>query len=165
MLRTLWSNLVSRPPSSRAKGKLGGGIFKRSLSIRQVDCGSCGACDLEIAALGQPHYDAARLGIQIVASPRHADALLVTGLMTPAMMPPLTAVIEATPRPYLIVAVGDCACGIGKFSGIVGFAGGHSDRGRLDEIAKVDIRIPGCPPAPGRIVEGLTSAQRASPAY
>lgn len=124
-------------------------LFGRSLHIREVDAGSCNGCELEIAALNNPYYDLERFGLHFVASPRHADCLLVTGPVTRNMVDPLKRTYEATPEPKMVVAVGDCArdCGI--------FAGGYGVFGPLSAVIPVDVIIPGCPPAAHMILSGL----------
>src|SRR5947208_2405193 len=114
----------------------------RSLSIREVDAGSCNACELEIHALNNPYYDIERFGIRFVASPRHADVLLVTGPVTKNMREALERTFRATPNPKWVVAVGDCACTGGIF------ADSYACVGSVSEVLPVDLRIPGCPPRP-----------------
>jgi Ni,Fe-hydrogenase III small subunit len=128
-------------------------IFQRSLQIRHLDVGSSNGCDWEINALLNPVYDLQRFGIDFVASPRHADLLLVTGAVTRHLEPALWATYEATPDPKLVVAVGACACSGGVVSGSYATAGGGLDR-RLP----VDVYIPGCPPRPHAILHGLLLA-------
>lgn len=125
------------------------GRLRGSLQIREVDAGSCNGCELEIASAFGPHYDAERYGSRLVASPRHADALLVTGPVTHNMATPLRKTFEATPAPKLVVAVGDCACDCGVFKGAYGVAGAVRD------VVPVDAEIRGCPPAPEAIVAEL----------
>ncbi|MCL4186226.1 MAG: NADH-quinone oxidoreductase subunit B family protein [Rhodobacteraceae bacterium] len=121
----------------------------RSLSIRQVDAGSCNGCELEIHALGNPYYDIERFGLRFVASPRHADVLLVTGPVTRNMAEALERTWAATPDPKWVVAVGDCARGGGCFAGSYAIAGG------VEAVVPVDLHIPGCPPEPATILRGL----------
>ena len=123
--------------------------FGGSLQIREVDAGSCNGCELEIASAFGPHYDAERYGCRLVASPRHADALLVTGPVTHNMATPLRKTYEATPAPKLVVALGDCACDCGVFAGGFGVAGAVRD------VVPVDVEIRGCPPDPETIVAEL----------
>jgi Ni,Fe-hydrogenase III small subunit len=127
-----------------ARGRLG-----RSLSIREVDAGSCNACELEINALNNAYYDIERFGIRFVASPRHADILLVTGPVTKNMSQALERVHRATPDPKWVVAVGDCACTGGLFRESYACVGG------VAEVLPVDLKIGGCPPRPIDLLRGL----------
>jgi Ni,Fe-hydrogenase III small subunit len=127
-----------------AKKRLG-----RSLSIRHVDAGSCNACELEIHALNNAFYDIERFGLRFVASPRHADVLMVTGPVTHNMREALERTYAATPAPKWVVAVGGCAIDGGLFAGSYACAGG------ADQVVAVDIRIPGCPPSPTALIKGL----------
>jgi Ni,Fe-hydrogenase III small subunit len=121
----------------------------RSLSIREVDAGSCNGCELEIHALNNPFYDLERFGIKFTASPRHADVLLVTGPVTQNMREALERTYAATPDPKWVVAVGDCAVDGGLFSGSYAIAGG------VDAVVPVDLHIKGCPPSPVQLLQGL----------
>jgi Ni,Fe-hydrogenase III small subunit len=121
----------------------------RSLSIRHVDAGSCNGCELEIRALGNAFYDLERFGLRFVASPRHADVLLVTGPVTKNMKEALERTYNATPEPKWVVAVGDCAATGGMFAGSYACVGG------VGLVVPVDLHIPGCPPAPQQILRGL----------
>ena len=121
----------------------------RSLAIRQVDAGSCNGCELEIHALNNPFYDLERFGLRFVASPRHADVLLVTGPVTHNMAEALRRTYEATPDPKWVVAVGDCGRDGGCFAGSYAVAGG------VGAVLPVDLHIPGCPPSPQHLLEGL----------
>jgi len=123
--------------------------FRGSLQLRHVDTGSCNGCELEIASAMAPHYDAGRYGVRLVASPRHGDGLLVTGVVTKNMSVPLAKTLEATPKPRIVVACGDCAINGGVFAGAYGI------EANLDELVEVDVRIPGCPPHPAAIVGAL----------
>ena len=127
-------------------------IFGRSLQIRQVDAGSCNGCELEIGALAGPHYDVERFGIRFVASPRHADCLLVTGPVTLNMAEALRRTWEATPDPKIVIAVGDC----GRDGGI--FQGSYAVVGGVAAVVPVDAVIPGCPPSPAALLAGLLDA-------
>src|SRR5882672_6186423 len=121
----------------------------RSLSIREVDAGSCNGCELEIHALGNAFYDLERFGLRFVASPRHADVLMVTGPVTRNMAEALARTYAATPAPKWVVAVGDCALNGGLFAGSYAVTGGVS------KIVPVDIHMPGCPPRPTALLRGL----------
>jgi Ni,Fe-hydrogenase III small subunit len=120
-----------------------------SAQVRHVDCGSCNGCEIEVGAAFGPVYDAERYGARLVASPRHADVLLVTGVVTHNMAEPLRRTVEATPRPRVVLAVGDCARTCGAF------AGGYGVVGSVDEVVDVDLSVPGCPPEPDQIVAAL----------
>jgi Ni,Fe-hydrogenase III small subunit len=120
-----------------------------SVQIRHVDAGSCNGCEVEIGSAFGPVYDAERYGARLVASPRHADALLVTGVVTRNMAEPLRRTYQAVPEPKLVVAVGDCARNCGAFAGAYGVAGAAR------EVVPVDLEIAGCPPRPDEIVAGL----------
>jgi Ni,Fe-hydrogenase III small subunit/formate hydrogenlyase subunit 6/NADH:ubiquinone oxidoreductase subunit I len=127
-------------------------IFGRSLHIREVDAGSCNGCEIEIVGLNSPVYDVERFGIHFVASPRHADMLLVTGPVTRNMELALKKTYEAMPEPRLVVAVGACGCGGGIF-GV-----NYATRGGVDQVIPVDVYIPGCPPNPHALLHGLLTA-------
>lgn len=127
-------------------------LFGRSLKIREVDSGSCNGCDYEINALNNPFNDIERLGISFVASPRHADMLLVTGTAARNMQLALQKTYEATPDPKLVVAVGACACSGGIFRDSYATSNG------IDSIVPVDVYIPGCPPRPQAIIYGILKA-------
>jgi Ni,Fe-hydrogenase III small subunit len=132
-----------------AKRRLG-----RSLSIREVDAGSCNGCELEIHALQNAYYDLERFGLRFVASPRHADVLLVTGPVTKNMREALERTYNATPGPKWVVAVGDCAADGGIFAGSYAVTGGVST------VVPVDLHIRGCPPSPIEILKGLIALLR-----
>jgi NADH-quinone oxidoreductase B subunit len=121
----------------------------RSLSIREIDAGSCNGCELEIHALNNAYYDVERFGIRFVASPRHADVLMVTGPVTKNMRDALERTYHATPNPKWVVAVGDCAADGGCFADSYAVVGGVS------EVIPVDLHIPGCPPSPTALLRGL----------
>lgn len=127
-------------------------VLGRSLAIREVDAGSCNGCELEIIALNNPVYDIERFGIHFVASPRHADMLLVTGPVTRNMEQALRKTYDATPQPKLVVAVG--ACGVS--GGIFGV--NYATRGGVDQVVPVDVYIPGCPPRPEALLHGILLA-------
>jgi len=166
MLRQLWTALrtgiVTEPPArvsdlERVGERLAAEIaraFGRSLHIRQVDAGSPNCCEIEISGLTGPHYDLERFGLHFVASPRHADCLLVTGPVTRNMAEPLRRTWEATPDPKLVIAVGDCGRDGGLFRGSYAVAGGVAD------VIPVDAVIPGCPPSPAALLAGLLDAIR-----
>ena len=135
---------LGRSLAMAARQKLG-----RSLSIRQVDAGSCNGCELEIHALSNPLYDLERFGLHFVASPRHADVLMVTGPVTRNMAEALRRTYDATPHPKFVVAVGDCAKDVGCFAGSYAVAGG------VGAVVPVDLHIPGCPPDPTALLKGL----------
>ena len=120
-----------------------------SAQVRHVDCGSCNGCETEVGAAFGPVYDAERYGARLVSSPRHADVLLVTGVVTQNMREPLRRTVEATPRPRVVVAVGDCAVDGGLFRE------GYGVAGVVDEVVGVDLNVPGCPPEPDAIVAAL----------
>ena len=124
-------------------------LLGRALNIRQVDAGSCNGCEAEIGALTNPYYDLERFGIHFVASPKHADMLLVTGPVTLNMANALRRTYEATPAPRLVVAVGACGCTGGIF------AGSYAVSGAVDEVIPVDAYIPGCPPTPAMLLTGI----------
>jgi membrane-bound hydrogenase subunit mbhJ len=123
--------------------------FRRSLTIREVDTGSCNGCEMEMNALMNPVYDAERFGIHIAASPRHADALVVTGPVAVNMEKALKAVCRATPDPKLVIALGDCACDCGMFKGSYGVTG------PVERHVPVDVKVRGCPPRPAEILQAL----------
>jgi Ni,Fe-hydrogenase III small subunit len=162
MRRRLFKNLITAPctePVTEGRGsletagaELRGAITRslgRSLTIREVDAGSCNGCELEIHALSNAFYDVERFGIRFVASPRHADVLLVTGPVTLNMREALERTYAATPAPKWVVAVGDCAAGCGVF------ADSYACVGSLSKVIPVDLVIPGCPPTPTDLLRGL----------
>jgi Ni,Fe-hydrogenase III small subunit len=126
--------------------------FGRSLAIRHVDAGSCNGCELEIHSLGNPYYNIERLGIRFVASPRHADMLLVTGPVSRNMEEALLRTYDAVPEPKLVVALGDCGC----TGGIFGES--YASCGRVANVIPVDVAVPGCPPTPVAILQGILTA-------
>jgi Ni,Fe-hydrogenase III small subunit len=130
---------------SREKAK----PFRRSLTIREVDTGSCNACEMEMNALANPVYDIERFGVHIAASPRHADALVVTGPVSVNMEKALKDVYKQTPAPKVVIALGDCAINCGVFKG------SYAVTGPVERHIPVDVRIPGCPPRPAEILKAL----------
>jgi Ni,Fe-hydrogenase III small subunit len=128
--------------------------FAGSLAIRQVDAGSCNGCELEIHALNNPYYAIERFGVHFVASPRHADVLLVTGPVSRHMETALKRTYEATPAPKWVIAAGDCACSGGEF-GV-----SYASCGAVANVIPVDVRIPGCPPSPQQLLIGLLALLR-----
>lgn len=132
-------------------------MLGRALCIRHVDAGSCNGCELEIQALGNPLYNIEGLGIRFVASPRHADLLLVTGPVSQHMAVALRRTYNATPNPKLVVAVGDCGCSGGLFGE------SYATCGRVSNVIPVDVAVPGCPPSPTRILQGILTALSPSP--
>jgi Ni,Fe-hydrogenase III small subunit len=139
--------IIARQIDERARK-----LFARSLHIREVDAGSCNGCELEISALGNPYYDLERFGLHFVASPRHADCLLVTGPVTRNMAEPLKRTYDATPDPKIVIAIGDCAinCGVFKDS--------YAVIGSVDKVIPVNVFVPGCPPEPADILRGILRA-------
>jgi Ni,Fe-hydrogenase III small subunit len=163
MRKLLLQNLLRSPlteaapvPSASALAELGAKVdhaarqrLGRSLAIREVDAGSCNGCELEIHALNNAFYDLERFGLRFVASPRHADVLLVTGPVTVNMREALERTYTATPDPKWVVAVGDC----GRDGGV--FAGSYACVGGVSAVIPVDLHIPGCPPNPLQLLQGL----------
>ena len=155
-MRGLWRKIrqvgrVAEPaPSPPAGDRVAPAVeLAGSVQIRHVDAGSCNGCEVEIGSAFGPVYDAERYGARLVASPRHADALLVTGPVTRNMERALRRTYEAVPAPKVVVAVGDCARNCGVFAGAYGVAGAVAD------AVPVDLDVPGCPPRPDAIVEAL----------
>ncbi len=152
------TNLVKGPSVRRRKAASRGTraampsrLFARSLAIRHLDAGSCNGCESEIGLLGSPVYDLSRFGFSFTPSPRHADLLLITGVVTQAMVPVIRATYDAMPGPKLVVAAGSCAIDGCVFRGAPGVVGSLAD------IVPVDAWIPGCPPAPDDLLHGLLS--------
>jgi Ni,Fe-hydrogenase III small subunit len=133
------------------------GILGQALTIREVDAGSCNGCELEIHALNNPYYNIEGLGIKFVASPRHADMLLVTGPVSHHMEEALRRTYDATPEPKLVVAVGDCGCDGGIFGE------SYASCGKVANVIPVDVTVPGCPPPPIDILRGILAAVRRNP--
>jgi formate hydrogenlyase subunit 7 len=134
------------PPTVLATGGPGP---RGSIQLRHVDAGSCNGCEVELSGCFSPVYDAERYGARLVASPRHADGLVVTGVVTRNMESALRKTFDAVAEPKVVVAVGDCACHGGVFSGAYGVVGPASS------VVAVDVEVPGCPPAPSEIIAGL----------
>lgn len=151
------TGIVTEPPGTAAEVSDAGRRldeavrkrFRRSLTIRQVDAGSCNGCELEIHALNNPIYNCERFGIHFTASPRFADLLLVTGPVTHNMEIALRRTYDATPAPKFVVAVGDCGC----TGGIFGES--YASRGSVRNIIPVDACVPGCPPTPAALLQGI----------
>lgn len=127
-------------------------VVGRALCIRHVDAGSCNGCELEIHALNNPYYNIEGSGIKFVASPRHADLLLVTGPVSKHMAIALKRTYDATPEPKVVVAIGDCGCSGGIFGE------SYASCGRVANVIPVDVGVPGCPPSPTQILQGILSA-------
>ena len=152
--------VISEPKPSpadelRVRNTLQGAIWQtlgRALCIRHVDAGSCNGCELEIHALNNPYYNIEGMGIKFVASPRHADLLLVTGPVSKNMEIALLRTYAATPEPKRVVAVGDCGCTGGIFGE------NYASCGRVANVIPVDVIVPGCPPSPVRILQGILTA-------
>jgi Ni,Fe-hydrogenase III small subunit len=161
ILNKIWriGTLTEPVPRDAELEALGGQVrrmvdrrFRRSLAIRQVDAGSCNGCELEIHALANPYYDIGRFGVHFVASPRHADALLVTGPVSRHMETALRRTWMATPSPKFVIAAGTCACDGGEF-GI-----SYASCGAVENVIPVDVKIPGCPPTPQELLLGILAA-------
>jgi Ni,Fe-hydrogenase III small subunit len=150
LLALIWrtGRIAEAPPPAPDPLATAAGL-RGSVQVRHVDAGSCNGCEIEVANAFGPVYDAERYGARLVASPRHADALLVTGVVTRNMAEPLRRTYEATPQPRLVAAVGDCARNCGMF------ADGYGVVGPVSQVVDVDLEIPGCPPTPDAIVAGL----------
>ena len=151
--KILKTGRVSEPaltaPLDSSGGRVADQIFGGSIQVRHVDAGSCNGCEVEITSAFAPVYDLERYGVRLVASPRHADVLLVTGPVTRNMVDPLLKAYEAMPAPKRVVALGDCAhnCGV--------FAGGYGVEGAVADFVPVDVEISGCPPDPTAIITAL----------
>jgi len=127
-------------------------VFGRAVAIRHVDAGSCNGCELEIHALNGPHYNIEGIGVKFAASPRHVDVLLVTGPVSRNLETALRRTYDATPEPKWVVAMGDCACTGGMFGE------SYASCGRIANVIPVDVEIPGCPPTPQTLLQGILTA-------
>jgi Ni,Fe-hydrogenase III small subunit len=162
--RILLTGIVSEPApdvgdARREMDRLQDEVLKilgRALTIREVDAGSCNACELEIHALNNPYYNIEGCSIKFVASPRHADMLLVTGPVTKNMENALRIAYDCTPDPKLVVAVGDCGCGCGEIGAL--FGPNYATCGAVENVIPVDVRVPGCPPTPLALMQGILAA-------
>jgi Ni,Fe-hydrogenase III small subunit len=143
------SEIVADEPAMADAGRQIRRLLGRALNIREVDAGSCNGCEAEIVALTNPYYDLERFNVHFVASPKHADMLLVTGPVTRNMAEAVKQTYEATPSPKLVVAVGTCGCSGGIF------AASHAVAGAVDSVIPVDGYIPGCPPTPAMLITGI----------
>jgi Ni,Fe-hydrogenase III small subunit len=161
LFKIVKTGIVTEPaPEARAELRLKAAeihddILKklgRALAIRAIDAGSCNGCELEIHALNNPYYNLEGLGMKFVASPRHADMLLVTGPVSRNMERALKIAFEATPDPKLVVAVGECGCNGGVFGE------SYASCGRVSNVIPVDVAVPGCPPSPLAILQGILTA-------
>jgi Ni,Fe-hydrogenase III small subunit len=167
LLKSLRTGIVTEPaPEAREEWRVRATqvneeilqLLGRALVIREVDAGSCNGCELEVNALSNPYYNIEGLGIRLAASPRHADLLLVTGPVTKNMEEPLRIAYAAMPEPKLVVALGDCARDGGIFGASYATCGGAS------KVIPIDVAVPGCPPPPLAILEGILAAVRAAAA-
>lgn len=155
ILKLIWrrrhrvTETLTRSVHSTGVANIGGIRLRGSLQLRHIDAGSCNGCEMEIASMFSPYYDAEQYGIRLVASPRHADVALVTGPVTKNMLGPLQETIAAMGAPAVVVALGDCArdCGV--------FAGAYAVEGSVADVTDVHLEIPGCPPSPAAIIAGL----------
>jgi len=131
-------------------------VFGQAVSIRHVDAGSCNGCELEIHALGGPHYNIEGIGVKFAASPRHVDVLLVTGPVTRNLETALKRTYDATPEPKWVVAMGDCGCGCGEVGAM--FGENYASCGKISKVIPVDVEVPGCPPTPTAVLQGILAA-------
>ena len=159
------TGIISEPPPSadealrQITGRLNDEVLMRlgrALAIRHVDAGSCNGCELEIHGANNPYYNLEGMGIRFVASPRHADLLLVTGPVSRNMVEALRRTYDAMPDPKLVVAIGDCGCDGGIFGE------NYASCGRVANVIPVDVAVPGCPPQPGAIIQGILTAVSAA---
>ncbi len=163
--RILRTGILTEPPAVAADSQQAEldrlndeilGILGRALTIREVDAGSCNGCELEIHALNNAYYNLEGRGIKFVASPRHADMLLVTGPVTKNMENALRIAYDCTPDPKLVVAVGDCGCACGEAGKL--FDENYATCGPVENVVAVDVRVPGCPPTPTALMQGILAA-------
>jgi Ni,Fe-hydrogenase III small subunit len=131
-------------------------VFGNSVTIRHVDAGSCNGCELEIHAINGPHYNIEGMGVKFAASPRHADLLLVTGPVSRNLAVALKRTYDATPEPKWVVAMGDCGCGCGEAGEL--FAENYAAFGKISNVVPVDVEVPGCPPTPIALLQGILAA-------
>lgn len=131
-------------------------VFGQAIAIRHVDAGSCNGCELEIHAIGGPHYNIEGLGVKFAASPRHVDVLLVTGPVSRNLETALKRTYDATPEPKWVVAMGDCASGCGSVGAM--FGANYASCGKVSEVIPVDVEVPGCPPTPEALLSGILAA-------
>lgn len=131
-------------------------VFGQAVAIRHVDAGSCNGCELEIHAINGPHYNIEGMGVKFAASPRHVDVLLVTGPVSRNLETALRRTYDATPEPKWVVAMGDCACGTGEVGTL--FCANYASRGKISNVVPVDVEIPGCPPTPIALLQGILAA-------
>ncbi len=131
-------------------------VFGQAVAIRHVDAGSCNGCELEIHAINGPHYNIEGMGVKFAASPRHVDVLLVTGPVSRNLETALKRTYDATPEPKWVVAMGDCAGGCGMAGGL--FGENYASRGKIANVIPVDVEVPGCPPTPIALLQGILAA-------
>ncbi len=131
-------------------------VFGQAIAIRHIDAGSCNGCELEIHALSGAHYNIDGMGVKFVASPRHADLLLVTGPVSRNLELALKRTYDATPEPKWVVAMGDCGCGCGDVGAM--FGENYAACGKISSVIPVDVAVPGCPPTPAAILQGILAA-------
>jgi Ni,Fe-hydrogenase III small subunit len=131
-------------------------VFGQAVAIRHVDAGSCNGCELEIHAINGPHYNIEGMGVKFVASPRHADVLLVTGPVTRNLEVALKRTYDATPEPKWVIAMGDCGCGCNIAGGL--FGENYATCGKVSSVIPVDVEVPGCPPTPIALLQGILAA-------
>ena len=131
-------------------------VFGQAIAIRHVDAGSCNGCELEIHAINGPHYNIDGMGVKFAASPRHVDVLLVTGPVTRNLETALKRTYDATPEPKWVVAMGDCGCGCNEVGAL--FGENYATCGKISSVIPVDVEVPGCPPTPMALLQGILAA-------